>query len=66
MGQTRTTAREMASQLALRSFTEEVRRGRSVCISLVKRVQAGKHTFWQKFVASEKEQLSMLIILVLF
>ena len=56
----------MASQLALRSFTEEVRRGRSVCILLVKRVQAGKHTFLQKFVASEKDQLSMLTILVLF
>ena len=40
--------------------------GQSVLyLILVKRVHAVKHRFWQKIVASQKEQMSLLMILVI-
>ena len=62
----RTRALETASQRSLRNCSEEVG-GRSVYIyDLAKGVHAIKHSFWQKVAASREEQMSPLMILVLF
>ena len=63
----RTIARETAFQIALRSCSEEVAgEGQYICDFGEGRVHAIKHTFLQKVAASHKEQMSPLMILVLF
>ena len=62
----RTIAWETASQIALRNSSEEVGRNSVLYMILVKGVHAVKHTFLARLAASHKEQMSLLIILVLF
>ena len=62
----RTVAWEMASQIALRNCSEEVGGKVSIPSILVKGVRVVKHTFWQRLAPSPKEQMSLLMILVLF
>ena len=66
-GKMRTIARETASQIAPRNCSEEVAAGEvSPYVVLVKGVHEIRHTFWQKVAASHEEQMSSLMILVLF
>ena len=62
----RSIAQETASQIALRSCPKKVRAEVGVYMILVKGTRAIKHTFWQKVAASHMEQLSPLMIFVLF
>ena len=65
-GKMRTIARETAFQIALRNCSKEVGERSGFYMILVKGVRAVKHTFWQRLTASHEEQMSPLIILVLF
>ena len=62
----RTITQEAASQIALRNCSREVVGERGINVILAKGVCAVRHTFVQKIVASHKEQMSLLMILVLF
>ena len=65
----RLIAWETASQIALRNRSEEVGGGQGVSVHMWFRwrgIRAIKHTFWQKVAASHEEQMSLLMILVLF
>ena len=65
-GRMRTTALETASQIALRNCSKEARgKVSQYYMILVKRVHAVKHRFWHKIVTSQKEQMSLLMILVI-
>ena len=66
LGQMRSIAWETASQIALRNCSKKVRGEVGMYMILVKRTRAIKHAFWQKVAASHEEQLSLLVILVLF
>ena len=62
----RPIALEAALQIALRNCSEEVGERSVLCMTLVKGEACIKHTFWQRLAASRKEQMSPLMILVLF
>ena len=51
---------------ALRNWSKEVGGGVSIYVTLVKGARAVKHTCWQRLAASHEEQMSPLMILVLF
>ena len=65
-GKMRTIAWETASQIALRNSSREVGRRSVLHMILVRWVHAAKYTFWQRLTAHCKEQMSQLMILVLF
>ena len=65
-GKMRTIAQQTAFQIALRNCSREVA-GRSVLyMMLVEGGCAVKHTCWQRLAASHEEQMSPLMILVLY
>ena len=62
----RTIARETASQIALRNRSKEGGVRSVLYMSLVKGGHAVKHAFWQSLAASQEEQTSPLMTVVLF
>ena len=66
-GKMRTIDWETASQIVLRNCSKEVEEERSIYIWFWWRgIRAIRHTFWQKVAASHEEQMSLLVVLVLF
>ena len=62
----RTIDLETASQVVLRNCSKEVRGKVRIIYDFSEGGTCIKHTFWQRLAASHEEQMSPLMILVLF